>query len=51
MRHYTITRASDGALIARASVTWVWIDLTTGQPIRIPPDFAADFAANRALEG
>ena len=49
-RHYTITRTRDGALIARASVIWVWIDLATGQPMRIPPDFAADFAANRALE-
>ena len=32
--------------IARAHVVWVWIDLHTGHPIRIPEGFMADFAAN-----
>lgn len=48
VRHYVITRASDGALLARAQARWVWVDLRTGRPIRIPPEFAADFAANIA---
>jgi acyl-CoA thioester hydrolase len=45
-RHYTINRVSDGALVARARGRWVWIDLATGRPIRVPPAFAADFAFN-----
>jgi len=43
VRHYTITRASDQALIVRAYALWVWVDLQTGQPIRIPADFMASF--------
>jgi len=46
VRHYTIKRAADGELLARAHVLWVWVDLDTGRPIRIPADFVADFAAN-----
>ncbi len=45
-RHYTITRISDGALIARARTLYVWIHLETGQPLRIPARFLADFAPN-----
>jgi acyl-CoA thioester hydrolase len=48
VRNYTLTRVADGALVARAHVVWVWIDLKTGRPIRIPPEFAADFADNIA---
>ncbi len=47
-RHYTITRAADAALLVRANVQWVWINLTTGRPLRIPDAFAADFAPNIA---
>jgi acyl-CoA thioester hydrolase len=50
-RYYTISRASDGALVARAHVTWVWIDLETGRPIRVPAHFIADFASNIADQG
>jgi acyl-CoA thioester hydrolase len=46
VRSYTITRVSDDALVARAHVTWVWIDLETGHPIRVPAHFIADFASN-----
>jgi acyl-CoA thioester hydrolase len=45
-RHYTICRAADGELLARAHVLWVWIDLESGRPFRVPADFRADFAAN-----
>ena len=47
-RYYTITRISDGAVIARAQVAWVWVNLKTGSPIRIPPDFIASFGPNLA---
>ncbi|MFB0536744.1 MAG: YbgC/FadM family acyl-CoA thioesterase [Anaerolineae bacterium] len=46
VRHYTVTRVSDGALLARARTLWVWVDLKTGRPIRIPQTFLADFAPN-----
>jgi acyl-CoA thioester hydrolase len=47
-RHYTISRVHDGAILARARGRWVWVDLVTGHPIRIPPAFIADFAFNVA---
>jgi acyl-CoA thioester hydrolase len=50
IRHYTITRPRDGALIARARAVWVWVDLASGRPIRIPDEFITAFAPNRALE-
>lgn len=46
VRHYTVRRADDGELLARAHVLWVWVDLATGRPIRIPASFVDDFAAN-----
>jgi acyl-CoA thioester hydrolase len=45
-RHYTIRRVTDGALLTRVDTLGVWVDLTSGRPIRIPPDFLADFAPN-----
>ena len=50
VRHYTITRVADGALIVRANMQWVWVDLATGRPVRIPDAFAADFAPNIVRE-
>ncbi len=47
-RHYQISRAPDGPLLARANVLWVWVDLQTGHPIRIPEQFRSDFAPNIA---
>jgi acyl-CoA thioester hydrolase len=46
IRHYTITRAGDETLIARVHTLYVWVDITTGQPLRISPQFLADFAPN-----
>jgi acyl-CoA thioester hydrolase len=46
MRHYTIHRVADGALMARAQALWVWVFLDSGKPRRIPADFSADFAPN-----
>ena len=45
-RHYTIRRVADGTLLTRVDTLGVWVDLTSGRPIRIPPDFLADFAPN-----
>ncbi|MEZ4668932.1 MAG: thioesterase family protein [Anaerolineae bacterium] len=42
-RFYNITRVSDGLRLAQAVTRWVWVDLKTGRPIRIPADYAADF--------
>lgn len=47
-RFYTITRPSDDTLLAQARTLWVWIDINTRRPIRIPADFLADFAPNIA---
>ena len=46
MRYYTITRISDGALIARVHTLGVWVDLSSGRPIRIPQEFIQEFAPN-----
>jgi len=44
IRHYTIKRVKDGALLARAHVLWVWVNLETGRPIRIPKNFLDAFS-------
>ena len=46
VRNYTIHRVTDGALLARAHGLWVWVDLASGRPIRIPADFLNDSAGN-----
>ena len=46
IRHYTMTRVSDGVLVAQAHTLYVWVDIASRKPIRIPPQFLADFAAN-----
>jgi acyl-CoA thioester hydrolase len=44
VRHTTIARLGDGALLARACTVHVWIDTATGQPAPIPGALLADFA-------
>ena len=46
LRHHTITRAGDGALLARAHTRWGCIDLESGQPMPIPAPLLADLAPN-----
>jgi acyl-CoA thioester hydrolase len=46
VRHYEIRRANSQELLVRARALWVWVDRTTGLPIRIPPAFEQDFADN-----
>ena len=43
-RHYTIRRAADGLILAQANTLSVWVDLNSGQPIRIPKNLLADLA-------
>lgn len=45
-RHNAIIRVSDGMLLVRANALWVWVDLKTGRPTRIPQDFIEDFSPN-----
>jgi acyl-CoA thioester hydrolase len=42
-RNTDITRVNDGRTIARAATDWVYIDMTTGAPKRIPDDMPATF--------
>jgi acyl-CoA thioester hydrolase len=49
LRHYSLRRVSDGVLLARAQTRWVWVDLKTRRPIRIPVDFLAAFDDNLVL--
>jgi len=37
---------SGGLLIAQAHTLYVWVDIAFQKPIRIPPQFLADFAPN-----
>lgn len=48
VRHNEVRRVSDGALLARAYSLWVFVELATGRPIRIPADFMATFGPNVA---
>ena len=45
-RHYQIHRAGDGALLAQVNTVGVWVDVKTGQPVRIPEAMRIDFEAN-----
>lgn len=50
-RHFFIRRASDQELLAQDHTLYVAIDNKTLQPVRIPPELLADFAANISPEG
>ena len=45
-RHYLISRLPDHELLARVHSTGVWVDLSSGKPIRIPDALLRDFQAN-----
>ena len=42
VRHHTVTRLSDGALLARARAIWGAVDVETGQSIPMPSTLVAD---------
>ena len=48
VRHYQIHRISDGALLAQVNTVGVWVDLKTGQPVRIPEAMRRDFETHIA---
>jgi acyl-CoA thioester hydrolase len=45
-RHYTVSRMSDGVLLARAITVWETMSAETGQTVPIPEAFLADLAPN-----
>ena len=45
-RAYTVSRVRDGAVLMEAHGLYAWVDLTTGQPVRIPEKFAEAFKDN-----
>ena len=47
-RHYRVTKAGDGAPVARISSLYVWVDLASNRPIRVPESFVADVGPNLA---
>jgi acyl-CoA thioester hydrolase len=48
IRHSTVTRANDNALLMRSRTIHVWIDLESGKPTPIPGVFLADLTPNLA---
>jgi acyl-CoA thioester hydrolase len=46
VRHYTVTRLADQALIARSHSLYAWVDVHSGKPARIPARFLDDFRPN-----
>lgn len=46
LRHFVISRVSDGARLARARTLWVLVDTESGRLIRIPETFLTDFDPN-----
>jgi acyl-CoA thioester hydrolase len=51
VRHYTVTRVSDGALLARGRSFLQWVDVDTEQPKPIPGALLEALAPNIADEG
>jgi acyl-CoA thioester hydrolase len=46
VRNYVIIRPTDEKVLARVSSKYVWIDLNSGKPIRIPTKMREDFSGN-----
>jgi acyl-CoA thioester hydrolase len=44
-RGYLFRRASDGHALARAETKWVYVDLKSGRPRRVPEELLAAFEA------
>ncbi len=50
IREYDLTRSRDGARVARGRAEWVYMDGQTGQPTRVPDEWAAAFPATGDVE-
>ncbi|MBK8024811.1 MAG: thioesterase family protein [Chloroflexi bacterium] len=48
VRHYSITRADDGVLLAQARGLFVFVNPETGRITRLPPQIMTDFASHIA---
>ncbi len=48
VRHNEVRRVRDGALLARSYALWVFVELSSGRPIRIPTNFLDTFRPNIA---
>lgn len=46
-RRYQFRRAGNGQLLARAETKWVYVDIKSGRPKRVPPALLASFEAVR----
>jgi len=46
MRTYVISRPRDDAMVMQLISLYVWVDMATRQPVRIPAQLLADFAPN-----
>ena len=49
-RHFIIRRQSDQELLAQAYVLWVFVDLNTGRPTRMPAELLAGFETHIAAQ-
>jgi len=45
-RHFIIRRQADQQLIAQAYILWVYVDLETGKPVRMPANLREDMASH-----
>ena len=43
MRRYLFVRESDNAVLVEAETQWVYIDITSGKPVRVPEALIAAF--------
>lgn len=50
LREYDLTLARDGSRVARSRVEWVYLDRATGQPTRVPDEWASAFPAPGKVE-
>jgi acyl-CoA thioester hydrolase len=50
IREYDLTRARDGARVARGRAEWVYMDGQTGQPTRVPDEWATAFPSTGTTE-
>ncbi len=50
LRKYRFVREADGALLATAQTSWVFLNLRTGRPMAIPPEVLAAYHVVAAAE-
>lgn len=48
IRRTRVLRPSDGAVLLVASTDWVYVEVSRGRPLRIPPDIRARFPIEAA---